>query len=403
MFKNLRNSNGSALVIALLMMIMLSFLTIASVTTSVQDMGISYNTKEKTRAFYIAEAGIERAFAQLKDSVQWRTGYTNATFGGGAYSVVVEDSTTDPSLDSNIMLTATGSLAFGESVVEVVLAPTFKSLFNYAAFGDEFVDFSSQSWTDAYDSDSGSYSSQATNGPDEEGNMYGDEEGAVGSNGEITLTSNSQIHGDANTSSPGDLNISDGDVHGDTSSTAPTNVLDPVPPADLAYAEANNSAPAGLTFVGDASYNSTTNELLAENTSTVIFNSGTYYFSSAEFLGGSKLQLAAGAEVKIYMTGDFRVTSGGKVNVLTDGIPGNLQIYSTGANFRLESGTECRAAVYAPNAIIDIESGGDNYGAFIGRQVYVESGSAIHYDIALSRLNTAGGDGYKKISWREIY
>src|SRR4030067_3712994 len=62
------NNRGSALVVALLMLIMLSFIGIASITTSVRDMDIAKNTTDRTDAFYVAEAGLELAFGILKNN-----------------------------------------------------------------------------------------------------------------------------------------------------------------------------------------------------------------------------------------------------------------------------------------------------------------------------------------------
>ena len=66
MYKALKNDSGSALVVALLMLIMLSFIGIAAISTSVRDMDIAKNTTDRTKAFYVAESGLEAAYAVLK-------------------------------------------------------------------------------------------------------------------------------------------------------------------------------------------------------------------------------------------------------------------------------------------------------------------------------------------------
>ena len=68
MLNLIQNNRGSALVVALLMLIMLSFIGIASITTSVRDMDIAKNTTDRTDAFYVAEAGLEMAFGILKNN-----------------------------------------------------------------------------------------------------------------------------------------------------------------------------------------------------------------------------------------------------------------------------------------------------------------------------------------------
>ncbi len=68
MLKN--NQKGSALVISLLILILLSFIGIAGVITSSRDMDISLNQKERNNAFYTAEAGLELAMALAKNNGQ---------------------------------------------------------------------------------------------------------------------------------------------------------------------------------------------------------------------------------------------------------------------------------------------------------------------------------------------
>ncbi len=51
MLKHIKKETGSALLLALVIMVMLTLLFIAALTTSVTDMDISKNMKERTSAF----------------------------------------------------------------------------------------------------------------------------------------------------------------------------------------------------------------------------------------------------------------------------------------------------------------------------------------------------------------
>jgi len=64
------NQKGSALVVSLLILILLSFIGIAGVMTSSRDMDISLNQKERNNAFYTAEAGLELAMGLAKNNGQ---------------------------------------------------------------------------------------------------------------------------------------------------------------------------------------------------------------------------------------------------------------------------------------------------------------------------------------------
>ncbi|MFQ6002510.1 MAG: PilX N-terminal domain-containing pilus assembly protein, partial [Candidatus Zixiibacteriota bacterium] len=160
MFKIFQNQKGTALLIALMMMLMLSLISIASVMTSVTDMDISQNAKQGTRAFYLAEAGIERSIAQLSDSISWRDGYTNEPLDGGTYNVLIQDSSSVPSLGQNLLITSTGDIYGARSTVEVTLAPNFKRRFTYGLFAEDDLTIRNEVLVDSYDSDSGSYASQ---------------------------------------------------------------------------------------------------------------------------------------------------------------------------------------------------------------------------------------------------
>lgn len=67
------NQKGSALVVSLLILILLSFIGIAGVITSSRDMDISLNQKERNNAFYTAEAGLELAMGLAKYNGQITT------------------------------------------------------------------------------------------------------------------------------------------------------------------------------------------------------------------------------------------------------------------------------------------------------------------------------------------
>jgi hypothetical protein len=230
--------------------------------------------------------------------------------------------------------------------------------------------------------------------------MYAESNAVVGSNGEIKMSGNSGVHGNATTSSPGGLDVGGGWVTGDTTSTDAVVNLDPVDGGDIAWAESHNSAPGGLSFFGSANYDVASKALTSSGGGKVTFNSGTYYFSSVNLSGGSVMEIAPGAVVKIYVTGEWKTSGGGMVN--TDGIPGNVQIYSTGTKFEFSGGSGFWAGVYAPNAKIVVSGGGNAYGSFIGNEIVNSGGTIFHQDEALMSNGSGGIESYKLIAWRQL-
>lgn len=129
----LRDETGGALLIALFIMILLAFIGGAALMTSTLETKISGNYKAAVEAFYIAEAGIERAKDVLKtmtfdDALDGVDNDKNTTsdngilsfgssvsFGGGTYAVRVNDGDGDvwDDSDGKVIITSTGTLAGG--------------------------------------------------------------------------------------------------------------------------------------------------------------------------------------------------------------------------------------------------------------------------------------------------
>ncbi len=133
------NNRGGALMITLALMAMLSIIAIMAVNRSNTDMDMSYNQLHDEKAFYTAEAGIERALAKLNDDRSWDSGYVDQEIGGGLYSVTVTDSNTIASLADTVILRATGSYDGAEAEIEAWLVPERYRPFEFALFGDTSV------------------------------------------------------------------------------------------------------------------------------------------------------------------------------------------------------------------------------------------------------------------------
>jgi hypothetical protein len=402
MYLRIRTRRGSALIITLGVLLMLSLLSLTLVDTAQQDMNISFNQVNSEQAFYVAEAGAKRALTELALDTTWRTGFASETFEDGAYWVAVIDSTTQPALAETLLVRSTGRIDRASAQVEAWLTPVrAKSGSGMGVFGNLSVLASGGGSIDCYDSELGSYASQAINGPDpKHENMWADDCVMVGSNGEIKLTGGSTIHGDVITSPGGSFDLDGGYLYGDSSYSDTVFTLPPVDSADMAWAWANNSAPSGLSFLGSATYDVATRRLRAGGGATVTFTSGVYYFSEVEFSGGSMLEIAPGADVEIYCEGQWRMGGGGMLN--SDGLPGNVRIFSTGERFEFSGGSGFWATVYAPNAEVKVSGGGDAYGSYVGNEIENSGGTTFHYDAALGRTSSGPIQRYKVIAWRQL-
>lgn len=70
MLKKLRNNNGMAAFVAIMMMVMLTMIGVASIKLANDEVTIAGNEMNSTEAFYIAEAGLEQGVAALETSFE---------------------------------------------------------------------------------------------------------------------------------------------------------------------------------------------------------------------------------------------------------------------------------------------------------------------------------------------
>ncbi len=70
---HVRNHQGQALVLALIVMMILFFLTVSILDIGVNYYVTSYNQIDKAQAYYNADAGIERILAKIAGEPEWIT------------------------------------------------------------------------------------------------------------------------------------------------------------------------------------------------------------------------------------------------------------------------------------------------------------------------------------------
>jgi len=382
----IKSNRGSALLITLCLMGMLSLVALAALKNSNTDMELSFNNENSERAFYIADAGAKRAVYEIKTDSSWRTGYNNIGFSGGTYTVQVDDSSTNAALDDSIVITSTGEILNANSKVEITLAPEVINPFEFGFFADNSVDIRNSMETDSYNSDSGSYFLTKT-----------DTDGDIGSNGSITVKNGATVAGDVSTSLSGGLNITNpADVLGDTTSSAPAQNLDIIPASEYTWAEGASIASTGIS--GSYTYDPTTYAF--ESSGNVQLSDGVYYFSSIILKNSASLTIAPGAEVTIYVTGDVELKNSAEVN--PGGVPGDLMIFSHG-DFVLKNSGDIYACFFSPDGTADLRNSGDFYGAIVAEDIIAHNSSKFHYDRTLADYEKGKTSELFMVGWREVY
>jgi hypothetical protein len=116
--------------------------------------------------------------------------------------------------------------------------------------------------------------------------------------------------------------------------------------------------------------------------------------------------VATNSSLTLYLGGDMDVGGNGIAN--TDGLPEDFIIYGTnttvgGQLIKLHGNGAVNAAIYAPNATVELKGGGSSgsmSGSVVANDIKVTGNYEFHYDEALEELG--GGNPFAVGSWREL-
>ncbi len=405
----MRGSRGGALLTMTFVALVLAALAAGAVRLVHLRTAESGTTDPRTQAFYVAEAGISASLAELRarrDADGDGLGTVRGPFAGGAYEVVATE--TEP--DEEWVLDASATLRSTSRRFEVVVHAERPGPFRSALFADLPLKLDGGVFVDSYDSRSGSYSDQATNG--QEGPPHARKRADVGSNHDLSIAGKAIVFGDARPGPGRSASVGErAHVSGSTASP-PAPVRLPIPSYDPPI-------PASGPF-----------EAAAGEAATI--PGGTHRYVSFEATGGSTVTLRG--EVDLYVDGDFRIADRATLVVATgsrvvvhhfgsrsgdpgigvfeiggNGLlnqakrPGSFLVYSaTVGDVRLSGEAEFFGAVYAPGARVRLAGVSESYGSLVGREVEVSGDARLHFDEALAEIPGDGPPELRVRSWREV-
>jgi hypothetical protein len=118
------NQQGTALIVSLLMLVLITTMGIAATNTSIVEGWLSANYRSSKQAFYVAEAGLEFTRNALRADRDWSDSDNKTAPGGtinvggreATYTITLRDATKD-----KIIITSTGVIAGSTSVVEALV------------------------------------------------------------------------------------------------------------------------------------------------------------------------------------------------------------------------------------------------------------------------------------------
>jgi type IV pilus assembly protein PilX len=229
-------------------------------------------------------------------------------------------------------------------------------------------------------------------------NTYG---GNVGSNGNLAENgSKTTIYGTMSTPDTGVGNCSGGNVsawtdNGNATVTGglvklPQIVIFPspvIPPPGSGSVTISNAVTLPPGSYGDISLS---------GHGVLTLTPGVYNINSLADSGANTgVVIAPDPNTNLYGTVTINVTGSGQatpISLTGNGVtnvtlnPAFLQInYAGTGTIKIAGGTQAAAVVYAPNAAITMTGGSNFYGAMLGNTVTNAGGTAIHYDLNLSK------------------
>lgn len=133
---------------------------------------------------------------------------------------------------------------------------------------------------------------------------------------------------------------------------------------------------------------------------------GLHRFRAIDISGRGSLVFTGPTEV--YVEDSVRISGQGRIHTASE-LPTNLALYVGGAHVSLGGDAALFAKVTAPYATVDISGAGDLYGAVIGREIVIRGDADLHYDEAWGLYDEAlnpprDGDRFRVtiVSWREL-
>ena len=384
----------------------LSFSLLLQGTTVGRSVG---RTEDSLHALEAAETGValaELEVAAAMDPNGHEVRVLSGTYDSGRYDVTA---TQDATTASHWIVTSKGTMRLGVRNIEVGLKRIPGGAFIEGLFSDKDLVFNGKNTTDAWDSRTGTYASEATHadafGP------YADSGGNVGSNsGFIELHGSSiEVRGDA-IPGPGRSVAESGSpvVTGDTTPRKYERDLPPTPLADFQAALASNADGTWTASGGNLNYDASAQSLTLKAGGILTLPGGTYFFSNFSLQGNSTVKFTGPA--KVYVTGSFDLSGGVLVNAT--GLPANLMIfanpYALPAGFapvttavKVNGGSGAAFAMYGPNATLAIGGNSDIYGAAVASQISINGDCRFHYDKALDDIGFVGAARIERLYWRE--
>ena len=385
---------GSALIPILAAISLIAVLSLTVAHLSLSARGEQRAQIERVQAQYTAEAALAASMVDLQgggDGVVF-SDQAPLTLGGAEAFVGVTDDA------GNWSLAASGRHGRQRFGAELVTAEVASSFWQWGAFGEDRVTFSSNSRIDSYDSSLGAY--QATNGKGND--KYHSPNGHIASNGDIHLDSNASIWGNAQVGPTASFTTnSNAELHGTWSNASGPVDLPPVEmpsfPAggNLHVGSGHEVIPSGDVDFGNVQLNSGSSMHIV----------GPARITCRSFRADSNVEITiddSAGPVELYIERDFALSSNAWIKPLSHD-PAGLSVQvsgESGGNITFDSNSYLYGTVYAPNHEINFNSNFELWGGIAAKRLHFNSNVELHYDENLASGGSGGSSEWTVVGWR---
>ena len=428
------------MVMAMALGVVAVFITLGAgfLVRSLHESLMSNRNVNRQAAFYLAEAGIDRALVELKSNSAWAgIGYIPLTTGGyevavATLSPTLRQVTSTGHLPSNVVTTP----GYTKRQIEAVVSFSTPSIFDYALFVPTTLHLDSNAVIDSYDSRVGAYNASTNAGTD----------GDIGSNaagaGTITLDSNAVVKGDA-VAGPG-ANINTAIVTSGNSQitgtrgalvqpksltcesfpsgtasgslTLTSNEIQTLPAGTYRYSSVNLASNAQLRVTGDVTIYVEQSVKLNSNASLVTSCGGcdldVYKMEQAVFGTPS----CGSCSITLYVDGLGGLPGTPVVDLDSNTVmsagnkPGQFALIITSttgdqtldATSNFDSNTRLFGTINAPHTKLRLDSNAELFGAVLVKEADLNSNARIHYDVSLKEPGQSGSSAPSLVSWRDL-